>query len=60
MGGGSRGMKAATVIHALGGLMALFHAAILAAPAPKATAAVLRAISAESARLANKLDRPLY
>lgn len=53
-------MKAATVIHALGGLMALFHAAILAAPAPKATAAVLRAISAESARLANKLDRPLY
>jgi len=50
-------VKPATVIVAMRGLLALFHAAVLAAPAPRATAAVLRAISAESSRLAAKLDR---
>ncbi|MDO8931886.1 MAG: hypothetical protein Q7U97_05790 [Rhodocyclaceae bacterium] len=50
-------MKPATVIEALRGLLALFHAAVLAAPAPRATAAVLRAIAAEAARLAAKIER---
>lgn len=50
-------MKPATVIVALRGLLALFQAAVLAAPEPRAVAAVLRAISAESARLASKLER---
>lgn len=50
-------MKPATVIQAMGRLVALFHAAVLAAPAPRATAEVLRAIAAEAARLASKIDR---
>jgi len=50
-------MKPATVIVALRGLLALFQAAVLAAPEPGAVAAVLRAITSEAARLANKLER---
>ena len=49
-------MKPATVIQMLSGLLALMHAAVLAAPAPQATAAVLRALAAEAQRVASKLD----
>lgn len=50
-------MKPATVIRLLEPLLALLHAAILAAPAPRATAAALRALAAEAQRTAARLER---
>lgn len=52
-------MKPATIIQMLGGLLALMHAAVLASPAPRATAATLRALAAEAQRVANKIERSL-
>lgn len=52
-------MKPATILHCLRELLALLHAAVLAHPDPRAVAAVLRSLAAESQRLASKLDRRL-
>lgn len=52
-------MKPTTILHCLRGLLALLHAAVLAHPDPRAVAAVLRSLAAESQRLASKLDRRL-
>ena len=53
-------MKPATIIQMLSGLLALMHAAVLAAPAPRATAATLRALAAEAQRVANKIERSIH
>lgn len=50
-------MKPTTIVLALRGLLALFEATVRAAPEPRAVAAFLRAISAESSRLASKIER---
>ena len=52
-------MKPATIIQMLSGVLALMHAAVLAAPAPMATAATLRALAAEAQRAANKIERSM-
>jgi len=52
-------MKPATILILLRELLALLHAAVLAHPDPRAVAAVLRSLAAESQRLASKLDRGL-
>lgn len=52
-------MKPNTILLLLRDLLALLHAAILAHPNPRAVAAALRALAAESQRLASKLDRRL-
>lgn len=52
-------MKPNTLLLMLRELLALLHAAILAHPDPRAVAATLRALAAETQRVAHRIERGL-
>lgn len=52
-------MKPDTLLLMLRELLALLHAAILAHPNPRAVAATLRALAAETQRVAHRIERGL-